>query len=140
MTCTFFGHRDTPTSVQSVLHEVLTDLIENQGADTFYVGNQGSFDFTVRSELKKLSVIYPHIKYSVVLAYMPKSNDGNDYSDTEYPEGLENVPPRFAIDKRNRIMIDRSDFVITYVCTSFGGAAKYKEIAEKKGKKVINLI
>lgn len=49
------------------------------------------------------------------------------------------VPRRFAIDKRNRWMIDHSDFVITYVSRSFGGAAKFKEIAEKKNRVVINI-
>ena len=56
-----------------------------------------------------------------------------------YPNGLEKVPQRFAIDRRNRMMIDWSDIVVTFVCYSVGGAAKYKEIAEKKGKKVLNL-
>ena len=70
-TVCFFGHRNTPQDIIPVLHGVLIDLIENQGADTFYVGNQGGFDSIVYSELKKLAEIYPHIDYSVVLAYMP---------------------------------------------------------------------
>lgn len=141
MICTFFGHRNTPDNVRPLLRETLTELIEKRGANCFYVGNQGSFDNMVRRELKELTKIYPHIGYSVVLAYMPGKRDGADladYSDTVYPDGLENVPRRFAIDKRNRMMIDRSDIVVTYVCCS-GGAAKFKEIAERKGKEVINL-
>lgn len=141
-TVCFFGHRNTPQDIIPVLHGVLIDLIENQGADTFYVGNQGGFDSMVYSELKKLAEIYPHITYSVVLAYMPeKKRDYEfvDYEHTLYPDGLESVPPRFAIDKRNRIMLDRSDIAVTYVRTSFGGAAKFKELAEKKKKQVINL-
>ena len=141
-TVCFFGHRNTPQDIIPVLHGVLIDLIENQGADTFYVGNQGGFDSMVYSELKKLAEIYPHIAYSVVLAYMPgKKQDYEfvDYEHTLYPDGLESVPPRFAIEKRNKIMLERSDIVVTYVRTSFGGAAKFKEFAEKKKKQVINL-
>ena len=140
-TCTFFGHRDTPDSIRPVLHNTLINLIETQGTDTFYVGNQGKFDSMVHSELKELSKAYSHIRYSVVLAYLPKKKDFDltDFSDTVYPDGLENVPPRFAIDKRNRLMLDWSDVVVTYVCTSIGGAAKFKELAENKGKRVINL-
>ena len=140
-TVCFFGHRQTPQDVKPVLHDTLIDLIENQGADTFYVGNQGGFDSMVYSELKKLKKLYPHIDYSVVLAYLPKKKDFDltDFSDTVYPDGLESAPPRFAIDKRNRFMIDWSDTVVTYVCTSIGGAAKFKDLAEKKGKRVINL-
>jgi hypothetical protein len=62
-----------------------------------------------------------------------------DYSDTVFPEGLEKIPPRFAISKRNRWMIEHSDYVVTYVRHSFGGAAQFKALAEKKGKKAIEL-
>ncbi|MCQ2440539.1 MAG: hypothetical protein MJ076_01410 [Clostridia bacterium] len=62
-----------------------------------------------------------------------------DYSDTIYPDGLEKVPRKFAIDRRNRMMIDWSNIVIIYVCYPFGGSAKFREIAEKKGKEIINL-
>ncbi len=142
MVCTFFGHRTAPDSIRPILHNTLIDLIENKGVDTFYVGNQGGFDSMVKKELKQLTAIYPHIKYSIVLAYIPGKRDEfdiTDYSDTVYPDGLESVPLRFAIDKRNRMMIEWSDIVVTYVCYSSGGAAKFKEIAEKKGKQVINL-
>lgn len=65
---------------------------------------------------------------------------GSDTPDTpDTPEELENVPPRFTIDKRNRLMLDWSDVVVTYVCTSIGGTAKFKDLAEKKEKRVINL-
>ncbi len=142
LVCTFFGHRNTPDSIRPILHNILVDLIENKGANTFYVGNQGGFDTMVRKELKKLTEIYPHIKYSVILAYIPGKRyefDTEDYSDTIYPDGLENVPPRFAIDKRNCMMLEWSDIVVTYVCSCCGGAAKFKELAEKKGKQVVNL-
>lgn len=36
-------------------------------------------------------------------------------------------------------MIEQADYVITYVTHSWGGAAKFKELAEKKGKTVINI-
>ncbi len=142
MVCTFFGHRNTPESVRPFLVNTLTELIEKERVNVFYVGNQGGFDYMVREELKKLKTFYPHIKYSVVLAYMPMKQEKfsiSDYSDTMYPDGLESIPQRFAIDARNRMMIEWSHIVVTYVCCSVGGAAKFKEIAEKKGKRIINL-
>lgn len=142
MFCTFFGHRNTPDEIRPLLHKTLIELIEKQGVDTFYVGDQGNFDHMVKKELKKLTAIYPHIRYFVVLAYMPRKRralDVADYSDTIYPDGLENVPRRFAIDRRNRMMVEWSDIVVTYVCYSVGGAAKFKEFAEKKKKIIINL-
>lgn len=140
MTVTFFGHRDAPRTIQPLLHETLTNLIENSFADNFYVGSNGSFDSMVKSELKNIAAQYEHIKYTVVLAKHPIKNDFvNCEHDTLYPEGIERVHPRFAILFCNEWMVNRSDVVITYVNRNFGGAYKFKEIAKKKGKKVINL-
>lgn len=142
MTITFFGHRNTNQSMQSLLKVVLKDLIENKDADVFYVGNQGNFDDMVRNTLIQLKNDYPYIRYYVVLAYMPIKREGvtfEDYADTIFPEGLENTPRRYAISKRNRWMIEQADTVVTYVIYKTGGATQFKELAEKKGKCVINL-
>lgn len=53
--CTFFGHRDCPDSIRPKLRSVLINLIENQQADTFYVGRQGSFDALVYATLRELA-------------------------------------------------------------------------------------
>lgn len=138
--CCFFGHRDTPDSIADKLEQTIIDLIENKSVNTFYLGNQGRFDYMARKTLKKLKEKYPHITYSVVLAYIPDKNyDYKDYSDTIYPYGLEKVPRRFAIDRRNRWLIDNSDYVVAYVMCSCGGAAKFYELAVKHKKEVINL-
>ena len=137
MTVCFFGHRDTPESAQSILHRTLVELIEQHGADRFYVGNQGSFDVMVLATLKMLKKQYPHIQYAVVLAYLP--TQAENFSDTVYPEGLETVPRRYAIDHRNRWMIEQAETVVCYVSHSFGGAPKYQEFACKKGRQVLNL-
>ena len=138
MTCTFFGHRNTPATVKPCLRQVIIDLIEQRGVTHFYVGNQGNFDAMARSLLAELAQTYP-IHYDVVLAYLPKENDPSlDESHTLLPDGFESVPPRFAIDHRNRWMIDHSDIVVTYV-RSPGGAAKFKELAERKGKTVVEI-
>ena len=106
MICTFFGHRDTSDGVRDLLCEILVKLIE-EGVETFYLGNQGRFDAMVLDALKKLKEKFPHIRYTVVLAYMPGSTRGFSAANTEtvYPDGLENTPPRYAIDKRNRWML-----------------------------------
>ncbi len=139
MICTFFGHKNTSDSVKPQLYEVLTDLILNHQADLFYVGNQGRFDSIVRNTLKELKEKFPHIRFYVVLAYMPKDNLLDDF-ETIYPEGLEKTPPKYAIDKRNRWLVEKADTVITCVNLPFGGASKFKELAEKKNKRVINII
>ena len=55
------------------------------------------------------------------------------------PEGIESVPPRFAISWRNRWMLRQSDHVVTFITRSFGGAAQFADAAKQQGKTVINL-
>ena len=141
MTCTFFGHRNYPTEIELLLRDTVLDLIETKNVKNFYIGNHGAFDSAVYNLLKELSKTY-HIKYSVVLAYVPgkKSYPGENFlTDTILPEGIESVPPKFAIVWRNKWMINQSDYVVTYVPNSVCGAAQFKEFAERKSKIVINL-
>ena len=139
MVCTFFGHKEIPKEIEPTLRSTLIDLIENKNATVFYVGNNGNFDTMVRRQLEDLSQTYP-ITYSVVLAYLPtEKNNYDNLTNTIYPEGLEIVPKRFAISWRNKWMIQQTDIVVTYVTHNFGGAAQFKEMAEKLSKDVINL-
>ena len=140
--CTFFGHHDCPAEVKPELRKVLTDLIENHSVDMFYVGNKGAYDRMVRCVLQELAQEYSYIHYAVVLERMPgkQSEDyPEDYSDTMLPEGIEEAPPRFAIVWRNKWMLRQSDYVVTYVTHSWGGAAQFAEMAERQKKTVIRL-
>ena len=137
-TVTFFGHRDTPKETEPTLRSTLIDLIENKDATVFYVGNHGNFDAMVRRQLEDLSKTYP-IKYYVVLAYMPGKNDTPD-EHSILPEGIETVPRRFAINYRNKWMLNKSDIVVTYVTRPFGGASQFKSKAKKQNKFIIEII
>ena len=142
MVVTFFGNRQIHEDIYPALLNTIIDLIEHHGAHTFYVGNQGAFDDTVRKILKMLSREYPHMRYTVMLAYLPWAHSDlypEDFSDTIFPEQLAKVPKKYAIDKRNRLMLSYADTVVTYVKHTDGGAAKFQALAEKKNKKVIKL-
>ncbi|MBQ4100834.1 MAG: hypothetical protein IJC83_04740, partial [Oscillospiraceae bacterium] len=130
--CTFFGHRDTPSEIAPLLKSAIIDLVENEGVTMFYVGCEGSFDRMAHRLLYELKQTYPHINYARVLAYIPKKSY-EDLSDTIYPECVAISHPRYAIAKRNQYMIDKADFVIAYVKLSFGGAYRYYNLAKKKG-------
>ena len=138
---TFFGHRECPDSIKTNLRDVLIDLITNHDVDMFYVGNQGRFDVIVRSVLREVKNEYPQINYAVVLAYIPgRQIEYDDYSDTMLPEGIEDVHPRYAISWRNNWMLQKSDYVVTYITHSWGGAAQFAKKAERQRKTVINLL
>lgn len=138
--CTFFGHRNCSESIKPELREVLVDLILNHDVDMFYVGHHGQFDAMVRSVLRDLVAIYPQTHYAVVLAYMPgKQNEYDDYSDTMLPEGIESVHPHYAISWRNNWMLQQSEYVVTYITHTWGGAAQYAKRAKTQKKIVFEL-
>ena len=135
--CTFFGHRECYGLDRGVLSAAIETLIQ-QGVDTFYVGNQGYFDSMVYSCLKQLRKGYPHIRFAVVLAYLPTGKgEHSSLPDTMYPE-IEGHP-KFAIERRNRWMLQSSDYCICCVEHSWGGAYKFAKLAKQCGKHVINL-
>lgn len=140
MNCTFFGHKDAPESILPKLEQTIIKLIKTYNVNNFYIGNHGRFDSMVKETLKNIKKIYPHINYTVVLAYRPRNND-SDIRDcqTMYIDELDYIPKKLAIVKRNEWMINNSDYVITYVVYTFGGAYKFKCLSEKKGKTVINI-
>ena len=70
----------------------------------------------VYSVLIELKAKYPHIRYTVVLAYMPDEHIKELYGkNTLFPDGMESVPKRFAISKRNDWIIQQSGFAVCYV-------------------------
>ncbi len=139
MACCFFGHHDVPALIKDQLANEIEQLIKN-GENIFYVGNHGDFDYMVINILRNMKKNYPHICYSVVLAYLEKTeHQFLNSGETLFPEGIEDVPKKFAILWRNDWMIKNSDTVLCYVTHNFGGAAKAKEKAIKQKKTIINL-
>lgn len=143
MVCCFFGHRTVTQAVEPRLRTVILQLLDEAGGGlTCYVGNQGQFDATVHRVLRELQASHSALRYAVVLAYLPapdRAPPPDAYADTLYPDGLETVPKRFCIDRRNRWMLNRADVVVCYVASGCGGAAKYVRLAEKRRIRVLNL-
>ena len=140
--CTFFGHHMISENIKPKLLSVITELIEKNDVHLFYVGNHGSFDSAVFQVLKQLAQTHD-IKYYVILAYMPDHRGDHHFYpniETLLPNGIEAVPKRYAILYRNKWMVNNSDFVVTYVRHDQGsGAARFKRLAERKNKVVIEL-
>lgn len=139
MVCTFFGHRDCTELEKSRISAAIENVIA-EGVDEFLVGNQGAFDRMVYGCLQQLKQKYPQISTAVVLAYFPREvNRQMGYENTIFPEGMETVSPKYAIDGRNRWMLGQADCVICYVRHAWGGAYKFAAEAAKAGKEVRNL-
>ena len=139
LACIFFGHRDCYGLEEVVLRKTVEGLIE-QGVDTFYVGNQGQFDSMVFSCLIQLKEHYPHICVAVVLAYLPGRKAAYDpyHGYSMYLE-IEHGPRRFAIERRNKWLLDHGDYCVCYVNHTWGGAYKFARMAKNRGLHVFNI-
>lgn len=136
--CAFFGNRDFTGNIKDLLKDTVRDLILNHDVDTFYVGHHGNFDRSVIAFLKELKQEYPRINYLVMLSHLPCPAWLAE-EPTVFPEGLENVPPKYAILHRNDLMLEKADYVILYKRYSTGGTARMERKAEAKGRVLIHL-
>jgi len=140
--CSFFGHRTVREDIRARLYTEIERHITEKNTDTFYVGGYGQFDGMAESILHEIKERRPHISVYLVLAYMPAGTDKESRGKHHlaiYPEGLESVPRKFAITRRNRWIVEQSDYIVGYVSTSWGGAYDALEYAKRKHKCVINL-
>ena len=140
--CALFGHRDCPSDIFDALCKQIETLYLEHDVTLFYVGYQGNFDSIARKAIRFMKCAYPEIECIVTLAYFPTPDrlpTLHDGETTTFPEGIETKPPRYAIDYRNRWMVDTADFIICYICRTFGGAVKYVERARKQSKPIFNL-
>ncbi len=142
MTCTFFGSRAVSANITEKLRMTVIELIEGRGVNEFFVGNQGEYDQMVQRVLSEVCPRYPRVRYSVVLAYLPEKRKGDvhvEWDKTVYPEAPAFVPPRYAILKRNRWMLDKSHVVVCHATNVGRGAWKFRGLALKLGKEVIDI-
>ena len=135
--CAFFGHGDLDyREYKEELENSIVDLIENYHVAQFYTGGRGAFDnFCAEIVAELRNKRYPHIKNTQVLSYMPKKEWvlSNKYDDSVYLLE-ESVPPKYAISRTNKILVEKVDFVITAVWKSWGGARVAHDYAERRGR------
>ncbi len=144
--CTCFGHREIFKAFTFDLSQVLEYLILNYSVTEFWTGGMGEFDELFSSTVRGLKRKYPNIKLILIKPYFSNElNTNKEYYCSLYdglviPEILSNVHPKSAITKRNKWMVENSDFIVTYVYRDYGGAFQAKKYAQKLGKGVISVI
>ena len=139
--CAFFGHGDWDyREYQEEIKNIIVDLIENYQVSQFYTGGRGAFDRICACTVASLREGYPQIKNTLVLSYMPKSDWVLPavYDDSVYLLE-EKVPPKYAIVRTNRVLVDKVDFVVTAVRRGWGGARLAHDYATSKKKIFKNL-
>lgn len=145
--CSFFGHREIIGEIElgQKIKDSIKKIILEENITCFWLGRNGNFDRMCSNCLKELKKEFPFIKVYLVYAYLKEETDEYEkkyiketFDGTIYPP-LENVPPKFAILKRNEWIARNSDYFIFYVNYTWGGAAKILNYAKRKNKAYINL-
>ena len=143
MTVVFLGHREGMREAEERIYNVIQQLLKENEKVNFMVGNQGEFDRAVHHCLRRLKSEQPEIVCEIILAYLPKQCNEDiiqpDILPTVYPQGLENVPNRYTISKRNEWMLNQADTVVIYMNRNYGETARIYKKAKAKGLRIINL-
>ena len=146
--CAFFGHSKMNLQpYREKLLNIIIDLIENSGVTQFYSGFRGNFDGYCCNLIYELKHIYPQIKMTLVLSYIPEQKKDSDYN-FSLPKCFDDsvyllerkVPKRLAIIETNKCLVDLVDFVVAGVMLHCGGAYMACEYAYKRKKPIINII
>lgn len=144
MIITFFGHSDYMEDAKDKenLLDILQSLTDGKSVD-FYLGGYGGFDNFALKCCNILKEKFKNVKTIFITPYLGENYIKLKfakyyYDEIIYPE-IENVPPRYAIIKRNKWMVEKADCIIVYVNRRFGGAYTALKHGVNKKKKVINL-
>ena len=145
-TCCGFGHRKLHESAENVtdkLYNVILNLISEENVSEFMTGEMGDFDTCFSSAVKRAKKLYPNIKLILVMPYFQnKVNTNKDYYETFYddiiiPDEAFGCYYKTAITKRNRWMIDNSEYVVSYIRKDHGGAFTAVSYAVRHDKTII---
>ncbi len=142
MIIAFCGHSEFFKSDQykDPVLNILEQTIGDNPAE-IYLGGYGGFDEFALQCCKIYKKKHRNVKLVFVAPYLSENNlefRKQEYDEIFYPN-IENYPPRFAIAYCNKYIIQKADFLITYIAHAWGGAYKMYKYAEKQGKEIFNL-
>lgn len=148
MIISFTGHSFVSSKSQvleTVKMQIRDNLVDTESI-VCYLGGYGDFDELCARACRELKQEYPSIELVYVTPYLSLCEQEKIkkivslglYDLSIYPN-IENVPPKFAISKRNEWMMSNADLVIAYVNHSYGGAYKSLQVAKRRKKRIINI-
>lgn len=147
----FTGHRALDRDEMKIASKRVAEqiaLLYEKGVHNYYAGGALGFDFAASVTLLNLKSIYPKLTLNLALPCHDHTKkwtraeielfervksraDSCVYVSEEYDRG--------CMHKRNRYMVDRSRFCVSYLAKKSGGTANTVSYAMKKGLAVINL-
>ena len=117
-------------------------MIEDEGYTQFYSGGRGSFDKLCAEVVGELKKTYPQIKNTLVFSYLPSTKEDFTfpayYDDSVYLL-TESVPPRYAILRTNKKLVEKADCLVVGIVCEWGGAWQAVKYAQRKKKQILNI-
>ena len=144
MVISFFG-ASFFTRDEACYNAVMSILEEKAGESNveFYLGGKGGFDSFALECCLDYKAKHKNARVYYISPYMSilslESSGLHAYDDIIIPEPILTSLPKFGYLKRNKWMVEQSDFIIFYVPSHATRSAKALEIAERKKKEFINL-
>lgn len=148
-TCTFAGHREVYQSdIDKSLDAAISQILENGDSEfSFLVGGMGDFDGACSAAVRRAKRTHRDktIHLQLVMPYLTHElNESKNYYEQYYddvivPMEIAGVHYKSAITKRNRWMVDESQFLIAFVYRDHGGAYTTLKYARKKNLNIINI-
>ena len=157
--CCFTGHRadKLPFSLDETdkqfnkfygrLGCAISDTI-NKGVDTFYCGMATGFDIIAGEHVALIKKLNKSIKLIGVVPFVGQENGWSREWKQRYRDllaecdevvTLNDTYAKWVFDERNRYMVDRSRYVLTYFDGSKGGTGNTVKYAVKHGRDVFNI-
>ena len=153
MTVAVIGHRKINKTQDLVnkLTNIMVDIIENEGADTFLFGSRSQFDdlcYEIVTELKQTYTYIRRIEVRAEYEYIDQNyyNKCLEYfEDSFYPQTVHGAG-KLSYVVRNNFLIDSADLLIAYCDKNYqptkgtkSGAKLAFDYASKKRKRIINV-
>lgn len=149
-TCCFTGHRILNQALKAFIKQIVTDeatKLINQGVRYFIAGGALGFDTLAAQTVLDLKKDYAQIKLILAILCKNQSDKWSYENKVEY-EKIKNASDKViylsekyessCMLKRNKYMVDKSDFVIAaWDGRKRGGTYYTVNYAKKLGKKII---
>ena len=165
MVVAIIGHRKVQEKESLVerIYDTVTELIENDGADTFLFGSRSEFNNLCYIVVTEIQKIFPHIRRVYVRAERDYDNVEHlldFYEETYFPDRVRGANELCYV-LRNGIMIELCDVLLTYCDNNYepprksaknkmlapvfenqkpkSGTQMAVQVAKRRRKRVINL-
>lgn len=148
VTCCFAGHRQASHTLFKEIITAVESLVMDTDEIEFLSGSMGDFDKLCETAVRDVKKEYPD-KIIRLYRVIPSCQYIPHKEEYQYLRGLfddiivcdasDGTYYKSMIGKRNRWMVDKSDFMIAYILHENGGAYSAFRYAEKQNVKIIRI-